>query len=273
MTEITLPLRPLGSTGIQVSCLGLGTVKFGRNAGVKYPTGFELPDDQAVRRILALSRDCGINLLDTAPAYGSSEERLGKLLEHRQNWVICTKVGEEFQNNQSTYDYSSEHVRKSIERSLRWLRTDYLDIVLIHSDGDDLRILEQTGCLEALEECRQSGLIRAIGMSTKTIEGGRRAVELLDVAMLTCNPQEVADVPSIALASQLGKGILIKKALNSGHAVIGQSEADPVQKNMDFIFSHQGVSAVITGTINPDHLLHNCAAAQAATFAAARRAD
>ena len=72
--------RPLGSTGLSVSPLGLGTVKLGRDQGVKYPNGFTIPDDQQALQLLGLARELGINLLDTAPAYGSSEQRLGPLL-------------------------------------------------------------------------------------------------------------------------------------------------------------------------------------------------
>lgn len=68
--------RPLGDTGLAVSPLGLGTVKFGRDQGVKYPSGFTIPDDREAADLLALARDLGINLIDTAPAYGRSEERL-----------------------------------------------------------------------------------------------------------------------------------------------------------------------------------------------------
>ena len=78
----TLPSRILGSTGLEVSTLGLGTVKFGRNSGVKYPNQFDLPDDEQIRQLLAQASDHGMNLLDTAPAYGSSEERLGLSLIH-----------------------------------------------------------------------------------------------------------------------------------------------------------------------------------------------
>ena len=109
-----LALRPLGSTGMEVSCLGLGTVKIGRNEGVKYPTGFDLPDDQQVRELLTLARELGINLIDTAPAYGSSEERLGQLLTNRQDWVICSKVGEEFVDGKSFFNFSAAHLRRSI---------------------------------------------------------------------------------------------------------------------------------------------------------------
>ena len=70
--------RQMGSTGIEVSVLGLGTVKIGRDQEVKYPSGFTIPDDDEVRDLLALSQDLGINFIDTAPAYGNSEERLGQ---------------------------------------------------------------------------------------------------------------------------------------------------------------------------------------------------
>ena len=134
----------LGSTGIEVSRVGLGTVKFGRNQGVKYPQGFELPSDKECLDLLALARDLGVNMLDTAPAYGRSEERLGSLLEgQRQDWVIVGKAGEEFENGQSAYHFTAKHFRMSLERSLKRLRTDYLDVLLIHSDGHDLDILSK----------------------------------------------------------------------------------------------------------------------------------
>ena len=142
----TIEKQTLGSTGIDVSRLGLGTVKLGRNQGVKYPSEFSLPDDKAARDLLAKATELGINFIDTSPAYGTSEERLGSLIEDRARWVIATKVGEEFENGQSSYDFSGEHVIMSIERSLRRLGTDYLDVVLVHSNGEDLKILNETDC-------------------------------------------------------------------------------------------------------------------------------
>jgi aryl-alcohol dehydrogenase-like predicted oxidoreductase len=75
-----MPHKRLGRTDIDISTFGLGTVKFGRNQGLKHPTSFELPSDETLRELLACARDMGVNLLDTAPAYGYSEERLGELL-------------------------------------------------------------------------------------------------------------------------------------------------------------------------------------------------
>ena len=116
-------LREIADTGCRISALGLGTVKFGRNEQVKYPKGFELPDDATIAALLAIAREHGVNLLDTAPAYGSSEERLGRLLVgQRQQWVICTKVGESFQDGRSSFDFSASAVEASIQRSLRRLR-------------------------------------------------------------------------------------------------------------------------------------------------------
>ena len=93
MSQLTLHdlHRPLGSSGLLVSPLGLGTVKLGRDQGVKYPNGFRIPDDDEARMLLKLARDLGINLIDTAPAYGRSEERLGPLLRgQREDWVIVS---------------------------------------------------------------------------------------------------------------------------------------------------------------------------------------
>jgi aryl-alcohol dehydrogenase-like predicted oxidoreductase len=117
-------MRTLGTTGIEVSALGLGTVKFGRNTGVKYPTTFDLPSDDSIRKLLAQARELGINMIDTAPAYGSSEERLGQLLTNRPDWILVTKVGEEFNGTNSTFDFSAQHTRFSIERSLKRLHTE-----------------------------------------------------------------------------------------------------------------------------------------------------
>lgn len=180
--------RPLGSTGLSVSPLGLGTVKLGRDQGVKYPNGFTIPDDQQALQLLGLARELGINLLDTAPAYGSSEQRLGPLLRgQRQDWVIVSKVGEEFDNGLSHFDFSAAHTRRSVERSLKRLETDYIDLVLVHSNGDDLSILREEGVYETLAELKQAGLIRGFGFSGKTVEGGLLALERGDCAMVTYN--------------------------------------------------------------------------------------
>lgn len=258
-----LAKRVLGNTGMEVGLLGLGTVKLGRNQGVKYPQSFEIPDDKEAAALIDLAKDSGINLIDTAPAYGNSEQRLGKLLKgQRQDWLICTKVGEEFINGESRYDFSPEHTRFSVERSLRRLNTDVLDIVLIHSDGNDMAILEQYGTLNTLVELKKEGKVRAIGMSTKTVEGGLLAAAQGDVVMITWNLHHHDEIPVADYCHQHGKGVLIKKALASGHAAQNRPSNnkpvhDPVQQSFKMIFSHPGVHSAIVGTINPNHLRAN----------------
>jgi aryl-alcohol dehydrogenase-like predicted oxidoreductase len=259
-----MELRPLGSTGLQVSSLGLGTVKFGRNQGVKYPRPFALPSDREALALLELAWDLGINLLDTAPAYGESEERLGRLLRRCQrDWVIVTKVGEEFQDGVSRFDFSAAATRASVERSLRRLGVETLDTVLIHSSGDDLAILKQEEVLPTLRDLQQAGLIRAVGISSKTVAGGLWAVECCDVVMVTYNLAQHEELPVIRAAHAAGKGILIKKGLLSGH-LDPLADTDPAPASLKLIFAEPGVSSVVVGTLNPEHLRANVAAVERA---------
>ncbi len=250
----------MGQTDVWVSPMGLGTVKFGRNEAVKYPGQFNIPDNHQVRQLLDLARSLGINLLDTAPAYGCSEERLGELLKsERKNWVICTKVGEEFNQGESCFNFYPEHIQLSIERSLKRLQTDWLDIVLVHSDGNDVDIIEKYAVFSVLNDLKQRGLIKAYGMSTKTFEGGLLALEQSDVVMTTCE-ESSSDKQVLDRANVLNKGILIKKAFASGHAVNVPDAAHLVENRLDAIFSYPAVSSVIIGSINPKHLTQNISA-------------
>jgi aryl-alcohol dehydrogenase-like predicted oxidoreductase len=248
----------LGDTGLEVSRLGLGTVKFGRNQGVKYPEGFELPDDGALRDLLALAQDLGINMLDTAPSYGTSEERLGVLLRgQREDWVVVGKVGEEFENGESAYIFTPEHFEMSVERSLKRLGTDYIDVLLIHSDGSDMDILSDEAIVEKMLDFKKRGLVRAVGASTKTADGGIKALERMDVIMATHNPHYTDEAPALDYAAAHGKGVLLKKLLSSGH------DSD-VEAAMRFGLGHACAPSAIVGTINPAHLRANVEAAKAA---------
>jgi len=252
--------RPFGSTGLLVSPIGLGTVKFGRDKGLKHPGTFTIPSDRAAGDLIALAADLGINLIDTAPAYGTSEERLGVLLAgQRDRWVICTKVGEEFDNATGAghFDFSAPHIRFSVERSLLRLGIDAIDIVLVHSDGNDVAIIE-SGALDVLAGLKREGKLRAFGMSTKTVAGGLMAIEQSDCAMVTYNLGWSAERQVIERAAVLGKGILIKKPLASG--TLG---GDPVGDSFRHILSCPWVSSIVVGTINPDHLRANAAACEA----------
>jgi len=257
-----LPRRALGRTGLEVSPLGLGTVKLGRSAGVKYPAPFVIPDDADAANLLALAAELGINLIDTAPAYGDSEERLGRLFAgQRERWIISTKAGEEFDaaTGLSTYDFSPRAVTASAERSLRRLRTDRLDILLLHSDGRDEWIIRESGAMDALARLRERGLARAIGVSTRTAEGATLAVEYGDVVMVTLNEEHGGDLPAIESASDRGVGVLVKKALMSGRA-----GGELAARAIGFALAPAGVSSVIVGTISPANLRANARAASEA---------
>jgi aryl-alcohol dehydrogenase-like predicted oxidoreductase len=244
--------RPLGSTGMQVSRLGLGTVKLGRDRDLRYPRGFRIPDDADAARLLDCAGELGINLLDTAPAYGRSEERLGRLLlGRRDRWLICTKVGEQFDADGSRWNFTPEHVHRSVRESLARLQTDRLDVVLIHSDGRDREILERFGTLEALQALKQQGLLRAVGISHKSADGASAAIAAgCDVIMATLNPDRREEAEVIAQAGAAGCGVLVKKALASGHS-------GPA--SLRFVAAQPGVSCIVVGTIDPEHLRENAA--------------
>ena len=259
MTHI-VQRNAIADTGVSVSPLGLGTVKLGRDKAVKYPEGFKIPDDKQALDLLAQAWDLGINLIDTAPAYGNSEQRLGKLLPQLpRDWVIATKAGEYFDpaSGESRYDFSSESIISSVENSLKQLNRDVLDIVLIHSDGNDKQVIEQEGALDTLNELKRRGLIRATGMSTKTVEGGLLALQHSDLAMIMHNLDYRDEQPVLDEAARTNKGIFIKKALGSGHLASDSSQTDRVQANFDFIFREPADSSVLIGTINPVHLADN----------------
>lgn len=241
----------LGQTGIDTSPIGLGTVKFGRNEGVKYPQGFEIPNDEHLAEILALAKSLGVNMLDTAPAYGKSEETLGRLLDGQRNdWIIVGKVGEEFEDGQSYHTFTPDHFKMSVERSLQRLKTDYIDVLLIHSDGNDLDILNNDPLIKTMHNLKEQGLVKAIGASTKTIAGGIKTLELMDVAMATYNAEYTDEKPVLDYAAQNNKGVLLKKALSSGHNT-------NIEDALRFAFDHKGTSGIIIGTISLDHLKQN----------------
>lgn len=253
---MALELRSLGRSQLKLSQLGLGTVKLGRNTDVKYPNGFELPSDEAVVALLNEASRLGINVLDTAPAYGCSETRLGQLLpEASGEFQIISKVGETYEpNTGSRYDFSEGAIQESLETSLKRLHRDQLEVVLLHSNGQDTEILE-SGALATLLKAREQGLIQAVGLSGKTLEGGHRALELgADCLMITLNANEQHERPLIDAAAARHAGILIKKALGSGHLATNS------QHQLRQLFQDPRITSAIIGTTNLDHLRHNCAA-------------
>lgn len=248
-----MALRPLGRTGLMVSPIGLGTTKLGRNEQVKYPHPFDLPSDAAATALFELAKQQGVNLIDTAPAYGASERRLGELLPVPEDWVIATKVGEEFVDGWSRFDFSETAVRESVARSCRLLRRTRLDLVLLHCGDDDLATVRDSGAMQTLSNLKREGVVTAIGASTKSVEAGLAAVELSDVVMVTFNRTDRSQQPVIEAARRAGRGVLVKKALGSGH------DGDPASALTE-VLREPGVTAAIVGTIDSQHLRQNCSA-------------
>jgi aryl-alcohol dehydrogenase-like predicted oxidoreductase len=255
-------VRPPASRGFgwaRASQLGLGMVKLGRNRAVKYPSGdgFALPTDREVEALLDVALSCGINLVDTAPAYGTAEERLGRLMgARRERFFLVTKTGEEFSDGRSAYDFSAAHTRMSVERSLRRLRTEFIDCVLVHSSRDDENVLLRTPVLETLARLKDEGKIGQFGASTQTVEGGRLAADLSDCVMVAYNENYTDDRPAIEHARSKGKAVLVKKGLASGRV----GSFDDVAGNIRFIVNTPGVTSLIFGSINPDNIRANASA-------------
>ena len=243
--------RKLGRTGLEVSPIAFGAFKIGRNQKVKYAQGYELPDERQVEMLLNGVLDLGINLIDTAPAYGLSEERIGRHIAHRRReYILSTKVGETFENGASVYDFGAEGITRSIHRSLMRLRTEVLDFVFIHSDGRDAHILDETDAVASLLRLKAAGLIRHIGLSGKTPQGAMASLAWADAIMIEFHPADLSHADVIAQAGAAGFAVLVKKPLGSGR--LNPAEAIPV------LLSNAQVSTLIIGGLNLDHIRDNC---------------
>jgi aryl-alcohol dehydrogenase-like predicted oxidoreductase len=239
--------RQLGRTGLKVSAIGLGTTKLGRNTDLKYPKPFALPAAERVRELLESSLDTGVNLIDTAPAYGDSERRLAPFIEtHRQRLVVCTKAGEQYVDGRSTHDFSAAAIIGSVEESLRRLRTDHVEILLLHSDGRDVEILTDTDAPEALLNLKKSGKARAVGISAKTPSGILEATGIMDVVMAPFSQKDPSLGEALQKAHAAGLGVLAIKGLFSG--LLGARPA------IEFVLRQLFIDALILGTIDPAHL-------------------
>ncbi len=230
--------------------LGFGAFKIGRNQKIKYPSAYDLPDEARASEILHGVLDLGITLIDTAPAYGISEERIGRhLASRRREFLLSTKVGEWFENGESTYRFDEASIRASVERSLVRLRTDAVDCLFAHVPANDVEVLRDTPLVEELVMIRQRGQARAIGFSGKTPEGALRALEWADALMIEYHARDVSHAQVIATAAARGIPVLVKKGLGAGH--LSPAEAIP------FVLGTPGVSSLVVGGLSLDHLRDN----------------
>lgn len=143
--------RPFGTTGLDVSVVGFGAGHIGSG-------GY---DDAAAGALLHAVLDAGVTFLDTARGYELSEERIGRHLRSRRaEFVLSTKVGYDVPG---AADWTAAAVSGGVDRALRTLRTDVLDVVFLHSCPRS--VLERGEAVEALQAARYAGKVRVIGYS------------------------------------------------------------------------------------------------------------
>lgn len=272
----------LGRTGIKVSQLGYGTM------GLRGPRtwGVRVVDDAAADRFLNRVLDAGINFLDTAPDYGASEERIGRFISsRRQEYTLATKCGCVYaqlgEQLQLSHVWNEDVIRQNLKTSLRRLRTDYIDILQFH--GGDAETLVREGLIDLLEEFRQAGLIRFIGISSSLPElPGLIDLNVFDTFQIpySCLAPEHHDL--ITRAAQSGAGIIIRGGIAQGgpdaeiqrpalNDVWARARLDELvtdelsraQLILRYTLAHPHCHTVIVGTCNPEHLAENLRAAEA----------
>jgi len=152
--EVTMEYRALGASGLKVSPICLGTMLFGSHT-----------DQAEAARIVGSARDAGINFIDTAVSYagGKGEAILGDLLaSDRDWWIVATKVGSHTGDGPNEDGTSRRQIQASIERSLRRLRTDHIDLYYLHRDDPTTPLRES---LQAVGDLIRSGKVLYLGLS------------------------------------------------------------------------------------------------------------
>jgi aryl-alcohol dehydrogenase-like predicted oxidoreductase len=269
-----MEMRRLGKTELIISRLGAGLAEI----------GFELTPEDVLQagRVLNAALDMGINFLDTAACYNISEELIGATVAgRRQEFILATKAGH-VAGDYTGGPWTGETVRHSIERSLTRMRTDYLDLVQLHSC--DVDVLERGEVIQALLDARQAGKTRFIGYSGDN-EAAAWAVEsgIFDTLQTSFNlVEQRARYGLLQAAKEQDMGVIIKRPIANGAwgapsspsayasqywqraqamAALGplppEAPDNPILLALGFTLAHDEVDTAIVGTKNPDHLRGN----------------
>jgi len=204
-------LRPFGTTGMQVSEIGLGAWQLANPS-------WGIDDKAEALRIVQQSLAAGCNFFDTAPGYGNgvSEDLLGQgLASARKDVVICTKFG---YSPEGVENFNTDNIRPILEGSLRRLRTDYVDILLLHNPVRELMDGRTATQYAELERLKQEGKIREYGVSldwkieleTVIETTNSKAIELM-YNVFYQEPRE-----AFTMAQERGAGLIVKVPLDSG---------------------------------------------------------
>jgi aryl-alcohol dehydrogenase-like predicted oxidoreductase len=241
--------------------------------------------DQAAQ-VLNGALDAGINFLDTAACYGISEELIGRTVAHRRDeYVLATKAGHFIPRGQGQ-DWTAEVVSESIDRSLRRLKTDRLDIVQLHSCGVD--VLERGDVIRVLQDAKAAGKLRHVSYSGDN-ESAHWAVDsgLFDTLQTSFNitDQRARASGLLKKAEERGMGIIIKRPIGGGSwarakrgeasrrgydsqyaeraramAAEGDLPGEPensILLALGFTLGHAEPDVAIVGTKSPEHMVSN----------------
>ena len=265
--------RRLGKTGLEITRLGLGLAEISRQELRGNETG-------GADHVLNLALDIGINFLDTAACYASTEKLIGDAVSHRRDeFFLASKCGHAIDTEFEPW--TREVIDESIDRSLRNLKTDYLDIMQVHSC--DLETLKRGDVIEAVIRARDKGKTRFIGYSgdnDAALWAARSGI--FDTLQTSFNlVDQSARRELLGAAHSADMGIIIKRPLGNG--VWGKTDSpygyaneyfqraqlmtemgpiegepsDPILVAMGFLFAHHEVGTAIIGTHNPSHLRAN----------------
>ena len=209
--------RRLGRTGLQVSEIGLGTVELGLDYGVPVAGEHLRPPEEHAARLLNRALDLGVNFVDTARAYGASEEIIGRALKGRRSeYILASKLAPIRDEGQSDQELRAQ-VKTSIAESLRMLQTDVIDLLQLHWAPVD--VITKGRMLAAAREIQQAGHVRFIGASTYGEEAPLAALadggyDTLQVAYNLAD--RTLEEQVLPLAEQQGVGIIVRSVLLRG---------------------------------------------------------
>ena len=271
-----MKMNILGRTNLKVTELGIGLAE----------TGLAFDDTKAVDTILNTALDKGINFLDTAECYGNSEEMLGETISHRRNeFILATKTGHVVGDFKGS-EWTADAITYSIERSLSLLKTDYIDIIQLHSYG--VHFPPPNGVMDALLKAKETGKTRFIGYSQEN-EIAMKAVsskvfdtlqtsfslvdqkaryelfslcESLNIGIIGKRPIANAiwkmtntNKPKISLSGNNKERFDRAKQLLESGPLQGAPD-DPIALSLGFTLAHP-IDTAIVGTRNVQHLLNN----------------
>lgn len=204
--------RILGNNGLEVSAIGLGCMGMSHGYGVA-------SDKKEMIAVIHHAVEKGINFFDTAEVYGPfiNEELVGKALEsYRENVVIATKCGIKYINGQQVVDGRPAEIRKSIEGSLKRLKTDYIDLYYLHRVDPNVPIEKVA---EVMKELKQEGKILHWGLSEAGVNTIKKAHTILPLTAIQSEYSmwwREPEVELIPLLGELGIGLVPFSPLGKG---------------------------------------------------------